>query len=89
MTVGMIGYLVGGSYCSRHRRHSDYEFMNVCFGQQKLLFVSRSVLEDHCCYSLPQMMQKFGKSDQTKDEVYEEFVVNFNKQHVSCCVFTL
>ncbi len=29
------------------------------------------------------MMQKFGKSDQTKDEVYEEFVVNFNKQNVS------
>ncbi|XP_064397802.1 myc box-dependent-interacting protein 1-like [Halichondria panicea] len=29
------------------------------------------------------MMQKFGKSDQTKDEVYEEFVVNFNKQNTA------
>lgn len=29
------------------------------------------------------MLQKLGKSDQTRDEVFEEFVANFNKQHVS------
>ena len=31
---------------------------------------------------LLQVMQKMGKSEQTKDEVYTEFVVNFNKQQV-------
>ena len=30
-----------------------------------------------------QMMQKLGKSDQTKDEVFEDFVANFNRQSVS------
>ena len=29
-----------------------------------------------------QVMQKMGRSEQTKDEVYTEFVVNFNKQQV-------
>ena len=31
---------------------------------------------------LLQVMQKMGRSEQTKDEVYTEFVVNFNKQQV-------
>ena len=30
-----------------------------------------------------QMMQKLGKSDQTRDDVYDEFVTNFNKQQVT------
>ncbi len=32
---------------------------------------------------LPQVLQKMGKSDQTKDEVFQDFVNNFNKQYVS------
>ena len=35
------------------------------------------------CVSGLQMMQKLGKSDQTRDDVFEEFVNNFNKQNVS------
>ena len=34
------------------------------------------------------MMQKMGKSEQTKDEVYTEFVVNFNKQQVGVAIHT-
>lgn len=30
-----------------------------------------------------QFMQKVGKLDETKDEVFDEFVNNFNKQQVS------
>lgn len=29
------------------------------------------------------MLQKLGKSDQTKDEVFQDFVTNFNRQSVS------
>ena len=32
-----------------------------------------------------QFMQKVGKLDETKDEVFDEFVNNFNKQQVSAC----
>ena len=35
-----------------------------------------------CVCVCVQMMQKLGKSDQTRDDVFEEFVNNFNKQNV-------
>lgn len=37
----------------------------------------------HGLVPVVQMMQKLGKSDQTKDEVFEDFVANFNRQSVS------
>ena len=35
-----------------------------------------------CVCVVMQMMQRLGKSDQTRDEVFEEFVNNFHKQNV-------
>lgn len=68
--------------CPRQRRRKDRERgshlgVGFCLGCSCVLSFVFHTLRT-------QMLQKMGKVDDTKDESFQRYVVNFNAQHVSC-----